>query len=84
MPSFLLKDQGGKARIENRVQIDVDQVVEILDVLAGDRITGLVGVGEGIEKGIERAFYEFHERFFHRVFSGTAKDRVFKDMRYAA
>ncbi len=84
MPSFLLEYERGEPRIENRIQVNVDQVVEILDVLAGDRIAGLVGVSEGVEKSLQGTFYKLHERFLHRVFPGTAKDRVLQDMRHAA
>ena len=35
------------------IQVNVDQVVEILQILAGHRIAGLVRIGERVEKGIE-------------------------------
>ena len=80
VPPFLLKDEWGNAGIEDRIEVDIDEIVEVLDVLTGYRVAGLVGIGEGIEKGLEGALQEFDEGFFDRVFARTAEDRMLQDV----
>src|SRR5262249_14387014 len=43
MPALLREHLRGEARMEYRIQIDVDQIVEIREVLARERIGGAVG-----------------------------------------
>ena len=80
VPAFLLQGVFWDKRVEHGVEIDVDQVVEILQVLAGNWIAGLVGVGEGIQEGVERAFGQFNERLFDRIFARAAQDGMFHDV----
>ena len=40
-------------RVKNRIQINVHQILEILVITAGYRITGLIRVGHGIQEGIQ-------------------------------
>src|SRR5260370_387162 len=54
MPAFLLEDLRRQARLEHRIQIDIDKIVEILNILACHRIARLIRKRHGIEKGIER------------------------------
>ena len=83
VPAFLLEAVLVDAGEEHGVEVDVDEVVEILKVGAGDRVAGLVREGEGVEEGLERPLEQFDEGFFHRVFFRAAEDGVFKDMGYA-
>ncbi len=53
VPSLLFQDLAGQAGMEDRVQIDVNEVVEVLQVLAGDRVRGLVGKRHCIEERVE-------------------------------
>ena len=83
MPSLLLQHlerEGGK---KDRVEIHVDQIVKVLQILAGHRITGPIRIGEGVEKGIERPLEQLDERLLHRVFAGAAQHGVLHDMGHA-
>ena len=53
-------------RIENSVQINVHQVLEILVITARNRIYGLVGIGHGIQEGIQGTLCQFHKRILYR------------------
>ena len=66
-----------------KVQVDIDQVVEVLYVLAGDRVAGLVRVGHRVEEGVERAFGQLDEGLFGRVLARAAQNGVLQDMRQA-
>ena len=80
MPTFLLEGVRSDPRIKNRVKIDIDEVVEIPEILACDRIAGLVRKGHRIEEGVQRAFHELDEWFLHRVLARAAKHGVLKDV----
>jgi hypothetical protein len=56
MPSFLLKDVACDAGIKYGVEVYVNEIVKILRVLACHRVTGLVGIGEGVQKSLKGAF----------------------------
>ena len=55
VPSFLTEDLLLliNVRVKNRIQINVHQILEILVITAGYRITGLIRVGHGIQEGIQ-------------------------------
>src|SRR5262249_1183270 len=80
MPALLLEYLRCQPRKEHRIQIDVDQVVEILDVLARDRIAGLVWKRHGVEKRVERTLHQLDERLLDRIFARAAQHRVFENM----
>jgi len=48
MPALLREGVRREKRMEHRVEIDVDEIVEVLQVLAGDRVAGLIRKGEGV------------------------------------
>ncbi len=79
LPEGVLRDQ----REEHRVEIDVDEIVEVLEVLAGDRIGGLVRKGHGVEEGVHRALDQLDERLLDRIFARPAEHRMLEDMRDA-
>src|SRR5262249_10472800 len=68
------------ARMEHGVEVDVDQVVEILQVLARDRIAGLVRICHGVEEGIERALHQLHKRVLDRVLARPAQHGMLQDV----
>ena len=57
VPAFLREDRrvAPRARPQHRVEIDVHEVVEVLGVLARDRVARAVGVGKGVQEGLQRA-----------------------------
>lgn len=55
MPAFLHEEIASDAGFEYSIKIDVYEVVEIFEIGAGNWIAGFIGVGEGVEKGLERA-----------------------------
>jgi len=67
---------------EDRVEVDVEQVVEILAVAAGEGVGGPVGGGEGVHEGVERTARHHEERVAHRVFAAAAQTGVFEDVRH--
>ena len=73
---MLQRDQ----RIKNRIKIDIDQVIEVSEILACDRIAGLVRKGHRIKEGVQRAFHELDEWFLHRILARAAKHGVLEDM----
>jgi len=83
VPALLKEDLPGNAGKEHGVEIDVDQVVEIPEVGGRHRIAGLVGIGEGIEEGVQGALQELHERLPDGVLARAAQDRMLKDMGHA-
>ncbi len=83
MPSLLLEHMGREARIKDRIKIDINQVVKVLQVLACHRVAGFIRIGEGIEEGLQRTLQELHERLLDRVLARTAQDRVLKNVRHA-
>ena len=70
-------------REERRVEIDIQQVVEILFVLAGERVGGPVAAGEGVHEGVERTPDHHEERIAHRVTLAAAQRGVFEDVGHA-
>ena len=82
-PAFLGQHARRNARVKNGVEIDVDQVVEVLQVLAGDGVGGLVGVGHGVEEGVERAARQLDEGVLDRVLARSAEHGVLEDVRQA-
>jgi hypothetical protein len=61
----LLQHQGVTNRtwVQHRIEIDMNQVVKVLGVLRRHRVTGAVGVREGIEESLKGALEEIHEGF---------------------
>jgi hypothetical protein len=57
VPPLLREDArvADAARVEDRVEVDVDEVVEVGEVGGRDRVAGAVGVGEGVQEGVQRA-----------------------------
>ena len=85
MPAFLLEDAFLPVNIgiQDRVQIHVHQVFEIRIIAAGDRVDGLVGIGHGVEEGIERALGQLNKRILDREIPGSAQDGMLHNMGYA-
>ena len=69
MPALLLQDMRWYQRIQHRIHVDIDQVIIVLQVLAGDRIAGFIRIGESIQESIERAFDQLDERLLHWIFA---------------
>ena len=70
-------------RIKYRVQIDMHQVAEIGIVAARKRIHRLIRIGHCIQKCIQGALYQFHERILRRKLPAAAQNRVLYDMRHS-
>ena len=88
VPPLLLEDAWPSngvedARVEAGVQVDVDQVEEVLLVLAGDRVHGLVGSGHGAEERLEAALEQVDEWLLARVALRAAEHAVLEDVRHA-
>ncbi len=83
MPAFLHQSFFGDQRMKNRINVNVNQVVKILQVLAGNRVTSFVGICERIDESRQRAFEQFHERLFDGILFRAAQNRMFQNMRHA-
>lgn len=70
-------------RKKHRIQIHLQEVVEILAVLAGKRIRRPVAGREGIHEGVERAPDHQKERIAHREAFRTTKHGVLQNVRNA-
>ena len=68
-PAFLAEDLRlvVDCGVQHRVHVHIQQVQKILVVAAADRIHGLIGIGHGIEEGIDRGLQQLHEGFLDRV-----------------
>jgi hypothetical protein len=80
VPPFLLKNVWRQTGIEDRIKVDIDEIIEILEVQAGNGVTGLVGIREGVEKGFQGALEKLYEGLFDRIFSGSAEHGMFQNM----
>mmetsp|Transcript_54400 Transcript_54400/g.140542 ORF Transcript_54400/g.140542 Transcript_54400/m.140542 type:complete len:1111 (-) Transcript_54400:87-3419(-) len=72
-----------RARVQHGVQVDVDEVVEVLGVLRGDRVARAVGVRERVQERLQRSLEQLDERLLARVLVGAAEDRVLENVRHA-
>ena len=84
MPALLPEDffVSVDVRIENRIQIDIHQILKIRVIAAGNRVNRLVRICHGIQECIQRSLCQFYKRVLQRKFSGTAEHRVFNNMGY--
>ena len=80
VPTFLAQVVRRDERVKDRVQVDLDQVVEVLQVGARHRVGRLVGRGEGVEKGVQRPLEQLHEGLLERILLRAAQHRVFQDV----
>ena len=71
------------ARVQHRVEVHVDEVVEVGEVGRGDRVAGAVRVRERVEERVERALHQLDERLLDRVLAAAAEHRVLEDVRHA-
>ena len=68
-------------RVKNRIQINVHQILEILVITAGYRITGLIRVSHGIQEGIQGTLNKLYKWILQREFPGSAQNAVFQYVR---
>ena len=74
---------GHAARVEHRVQVHVDEVLEILEVAGRHGVARAIGVGHGVEEGVEGTLDELDEGLLDGVLAGAAEDGVLQDVRDA-
>ncbi len=70
-------------RKKGRVQINIQQVVEILFVLTGEGVGGPIAAGEGVHEGVERTPDHHEKRIAHRIAPAAAQRGVFENVRHA-
>ena len=80
--AFLRKIVGIEAREEHRVEVDVEQVEEVLAVLAREGVGGPVAAGERVHEGVQRAARHHEEGVAHGVLLATAQRGVLQDVRH--
>ena len=68
------------SRVENAVQIYVHQILKILVIAAGNRVYGLIRIRHGIQKCVQRTFYQFHKGVLDRKLIRTFQYTVFQYM----
>jgi len=83
VPGFLPKRPLREQGVEDGVHVDVDEVVEILRVGAGDGVHRTVFGREGVQEGLQRALGELDERILGREAPRAPQHRVLHDVRYA-
>ncbi len=83
VPSLLGQLLRRQQRVEDGVDVDIEQIVEVLQVGAGRRVDCLVGEGHGVDKRRQRAFHQFEERVLKRVFLRTGQHHVLQNVRQA-
>jgi hypothetical protein len=57
VPALLLQRVRRDERVQHRIHVNVHQVIEILQILAGNRVTGLIRIRECIDKRSQRALH---------------------------
>ena len=67
--------------MEDRIQIDIHQIVKILQIGAGNRIDRLVRVGHGVEEGLERPLEQLDKRLFERILLRPTQHGMFHNVR---
>ena len=82
--AFLSKVQRIKARKKHCIQIDVQQVVKILTILAGKRKGSVITGGKGIHKGIQGAPDHQEKRITDRETLAATQHRMLENMGNAA
>ena len=85
VPPLLLEDRTVvlRARVKHRVEVHVDEVVEVLGVLRRHRVARAVGVREGVEEGLERALEQLCKGLLGRVLVAATQHAVLENMRHA-
>ena len=78
--SFLRKIERIQPREKNRIQVDLKQVVEIFQVLTGERIGGPVAAGHGVHEGIHGTPDHHEKRIPYRVLPAATQGCMFQDM----
>jgi hypothetical protein len=58
----------------------VHEILKVRIVAAGQRIDGLVGIGHGVEKCVERSLGKLHEGILDREVPGSAQHGMLDDM----
>mmetsp|Transcript_13895 Transcript_13895/g.23032 ORF Transcript_13895/g.23032 Transcript_13895/m.23032 type:complete len:461 (-) Transcript_13895:264-1646(-) len=83
MPALLGVDHWIRngAGVKDGISVNVNKIVEIFGILTGHDVTGAIGVGEGIQKGLETALEQLHEWVLGSVLATSAKNGMFKNMR---
>ena len=80
MPAFLLEVMGCDERVKHSVQVNINQIIEILGVGAGNRIRCAISAGEGVDKRVKRPFEQLDKRLFDLVFTRAAENGMFHDV----
>mmetsp|Transcript_27673 Transcript_27673/g.44531 ORF Transcript_27673/g.44531 Transcript_27673/m.44531 type:complete len:230 (+) Transcript_27673:2358-3047(+) len=83
MPALLLERPWRQSWVQHRVEINIDQIVEVFQVLAGNRVAGTIRIGEGVEESVHRALEKLDEWLFDRIFARSAQDTVLENVRNA-
>ena len=83
VPALLLEHAGIEPGVEDGVEVDIDEVVEVPEVLAGHRVQRLVAVGHRVEEGVERALHQFLKGVLDRVAPRAAEHGVLEDVGHA-
>src|SRR5690606_15856144 len=68
---------------EHRVEVDLEQVVEVLAVLAGEGVGRPVAAGEGVHEGVHRTPDHHEEGVAHREAAAAAQRRMLEEVRHA-
>ena len=74
--SFLGEVQRIQPREEHRIEIHIQQVVEVFAVLAGKRVGGPVRAGERVHEGVKRPAQHHEKGIAHREALAAAQRRV--------
>ena len=69
-----------KERVEDRVEIDIHEVLKVLRVAARDRVDCPIRIGHRIQEGVERALHKLHKRLFDRILLRAAEHGVLDNM----
>ena len=68
--------------MEYCIGIDINEIVEIFGVLTCHHITRSIGVGKGIQKGLQRPLKELYEGIFGFVLSTPTENGMFQYVRH--
>src|SRR5690606_2832135 len=78
--AFLGEIQLVQTREKYSIKINVEKIIKVLQVLAGERIGGPVRAGKSIHKGVKRAAYHHEKRIANRIPFAAAQGGVLKNV----
>ena len=70
-------------RVKYRVHVDMNQILKIFIIAAGNGVHRLIRICHGVQEGIQGALRQLHKGILYRELPGTAQYGMLQDMGHA-